>query len=85
MKVFVVTSHLEYGDNLPETWVEGVYETLEKAQKVMEEVFNKQLDLNWNGVEKEDIDKEIFTKKAIAFNHITDDYMKIEIWERELE
>lgn len=86
MVVFVVTSHLEYEDNTPETWVEGVFDSLEKAQKVMEEVFEKQLELNWGSVDEEEREYKKGNTRMSVFNTSNNfDYACIEIWTREIE
>lgn len=84
-KVFVVTTHTEYDGDTPETYVIGVYDTLEKAQAVMDSAYGKQLDLNWDDVDEGDIDYHESYKSRSAYDVCDGNYVNVEIWEREVE
>ena len=47
MKVFVVSTHYESGDNSSTTTINGVRSSLESAQKLMEECFEYEKKVNF--------------------------------------
>ena len=85
MKVYVVTSHLEYEGVCPETWVEGVFSSKEKAEEVMEEQLAKQKELNWGNINEKNIDEKHNRTNASLYDTCNSNYARIEIWEREVE
>lgn len=86
MKVFVVTSHIEHSDNVPETIVEGVAGTKAKAQEIMKEAFTKLFD-EWpeDIREEEDIERTENATKIAAYDPYSENYLRVEIWEEEVE
>lgn len=85
MKVFVITTHCEYEGNCPETYVEGVTESREKAETIRKEAFEQQRKLNWVNIDKENIEEEHYNNYSTLYDTCNSNYLRVEIWERDVE
>ena len=86
MKVFVVSTHYESGDNSSTTTINGVRSSLESAQKLMEECFEYEKKVNFaDGLEECEIKVSDMSCSIYYNTYDSYQYVSVKIAECELK
>ena len=87
MKVFVVSTHYESGDNSSTTTINGVRSSLESAQKLMEECFEYEKKENFSDdLEFDECEIKVSDMSCSIYNtYDSYHYASVDIAECELE